>query len=95
MVAVAAAILAGAASAGQAQDSAALKFATVSPAEGPLTRACCHPWAARVNASGEPSVALDVRDGYVLANFGNVYDGAERRRPGGLGLQGTIAASSR
>jgi TRAP-type C4-dicarboxylate transport system substrate-binding protein len=57
-----------------AEEPARLKFATVSPAEGPLNVRLLHPWAARVNARGEPSVMLDVRDGYALGNFGNIYD---------------------
>jgi TRAP-type C4-dicarboxylate transport system substrate-binding protein len=60
--------------AASAEDSAALKFATVSPAQGPLNARLLHPWAARVNAHHEPSATLDVRDGYALANFGNLYD---------------------
>jgi TRAP-type C4-dicarboxylate transport system substrate-binding protein len=57
-----------------AQDGAPLKFATVSPVDGPLNMRLQHPWAARVNAHKEPSVMLDVRDGYALGNFGNIYD---------------------
>ena len=72
--AVAASVLAGLAPAASAQESAPLKFATVSPADGPLNVRLQHPWAARVNARGEASVMLDVRDGYALGNFGNIYD---------------------
>jgi TRAP-type C4-dicarboxylate transport system substrate-binding protein len=68
------AALAFGAAAVDAQETARLKFATVSPAEGPLNQRLQHPWAARVNARGEPSVMLDVRDGYALGNFGNIYD---------------------
>src|SRR5262245_34319248 len=57
-----------------AQEGAPLKFATVSPVDGPLNMRLQHPWATRVNAHKEPSVMLDVRDGYALGNFGNIYD---------------------
>ena len=60
--------------AASAEETAQLKFATVSPAQGPLNMRLLHPWAARVNAHREPSATLDVRDGYALANFGNLYD---------------------
>ena len=91
-IVVAAAALLGVSSAGFAQDSTKLKFATVSPAEGPLNVRVLHPWAERVNATGEASVALDVRDGYTLGNFGNIYDRVLNDVVQvASGLQGTIA----
>ena len=50
-----------------------LKFATVSPPQGPLNQRMLHPWAERVNKAGKGVVEVDVRDGYALANFGNIY----------------------
>ncbi len=61
------------ASAAIAADSVVLKFATVSPPQGPLNQRMLHPWAKRVNDAGKGVVELDVRDGYSLANFGNIY----------------------
>lgn len=51
-----------------------LKFATLSTADGPLNTRMLHPWAARVNAAGKGVVQLDVRDGFAIANYNNVYD---------------------
>lgn len=51
-----------------------LKFATLSQADGPLNARMLHPWAERVNAAGKGIVSIDVRDGFAIANYGNVYD---------------------
>jgi TRAP-type C4-dicarboxylate transport system substrate-binding protein len=51
-----------------------LKFATLSTADGPLNTRMLHPWAQRVNAAGKGIVRLDVRDGFAIANYNNVYD---------------------
>ena len=51
-----------------------LKFATLSTADGPLNTRMLHPWAERVNAAGKGVVKLDVRDGFAIANYNNVYD---------------------
>jgi len=59
--------------AGFAQEAVKLKFATLSPSEGPLNARALHPWAERVNAAGKGIVELDVRDGYAIANYDNVY----------------------
>jgi TRAP-type C4-dicarboxylate transport system substrate-binding protein len=55
-------------------DEVTLKFATLSQADGPLNSRMLHPWAERVNAAGKGIVQLDVRDGFAIANYGNVYD---------------------
>jgi TRAP-type C4-dicarboxylate transport system substrate-binding protein len=60
--------------AGSAEEAVKLKFATLSPGDGPLNARALHPWAARVNAAGEGIVELDVRDGYAIANYDNVYN---------------------
>lgn len=51
-----------------------LKFATLSTADGPLNTRMLHPWAERVNAAGKGIVKLDVRDGFAIANYNNIYD---------------------
>jgi TRAP-type C4-dicarboxylate transport system substrate-binding protein len=33
-----------------------------------------HPWAEAVNKDGAGVIHIDIRDGYAIANFGNVYD---------------------
>ena len=71
---------------------AQLKFATVSPPGGPLNNRVLHPWAEKVNASHEESVQLDVRDGYTLGNFANIYDRIMNDVVQvASGLQGTVA----
>ena len=57
-----------------ADDAITLKFATLSNADGPLNTRMLHPWAERVNAAGKGIVQLDVRDGFAIANYNNVYD---------------------
>ncbi len=66
--------LGGAATAARAQEAVTLKFATLSSADGPLNTRMLHPWAERVNAAGKGIVQLDVRDGFAIANYGNIYD---------------------
>jgi TRAP-type C4-dicarboxylate transport system substrate-binding protein len=58
----------------RADDAITLKFATLSNADGPLNTRMLHPWAERVNAAGKGIVQLDVRDGFAIANYNNVYD---------------------
>jgi TRAP-type C4-dicarboxylate transport system substrate-binding protein len=58
----------------RADDAITLKFATLSNADGPLNARMLHPWAERVNAAGKGIVQLDVRDGFAIANYNNVYD---------------------
>ena len=53
----------------RADEPVKLKFATLSPAEGPLNQRMLHPWAERVNAEGKGVVEIDVRDGFAVANF--------------------------
>ena len=55
-------------------DEITLKFATLSTADGPLNTRMLHPWAERVNAAGKGIVQLDVRDGFAIANYNNIYD---------------------
>jgi TRAP-type C4-dicarboxylate transport system substrate-binding protein len=57
-----------------AQEPVTLKFATLSTADGPLNQRMLHPWAARVNEAGKGVVQLDVRDGFAIANYNNIYD---------------------
>ncbi len=57
----------------RADEPIKLKFATLSPGEGPLNQRVLHPWAERVNAEGKGVVEIDVRDGFAIANFDNVY----------------------
>ncbi len=59
---------------GFADEPVKLKFATLSPGDGPLNMRALHPWADRVNAQGKGVVELDVRDGYAIANYDNVYN---------------------
>jgi TRAP-type C4-dicarboxylate transport system substrate-binding protein len=58
----------------RAEEPIVLKFATLSAADGPLNQRMLHPWADRVNAAGKGIVQLDVRDGFAIANFNNIYD---------------------
>jgi TRAP-type C4-dicarboxylate transport system substrate-binding protein len=54
-------------------DEVKLLFASVSPGGG-TNSGFFNRWAAKVNAAGTGVVAIDVRDGFQLANFVNVYD---------------------
>ena len=71
--ALAATLLLGVAAPARA-DEVTLKFATLSQADGPLNVRMLHPWAERVNAAGKGVVKIDVRDGFAIANYGNIYD---------------------
>ncbi|HEY3920028.1 MAG TPA: TRAP transporter substrate-binding protein [Stellaceae bacterium] len=55
-------------------DEIMLKFATLSTSDGPLNARMLHPWAERVNVAGKGVVQLDVRDGFAIANYNNIYD---------------------
>src|SRR5579871_6212162 len=72
--AVAVLFLLAVASPALADDAVTLKFATLSTADGPLNTRMLHPWAERVNAAGKGIVQLDVRDGFAIANYNNIYD---------------------
>jgi TRAP-type C4-dicarboxylate transport system substrate-binding protein len=61
-------------SAARAEEPVVLKFATLSTVDGPLNQRMLHPWAERVNAAGKGVVQLDVRDGFAIANYNNIYD---------------------
>ncbi len=58
----------------RAEEPVVLKFATLSTVDGPLNHRILHPWAERVNAAGKGTVQLDVRDGFAIANYNNIYD---------------------
>ena len=58
----------------RADEPVVLKFATLSTVDGPLNQRMLHPWAERVNAAGKGIVQLDVRDGFAIANYNNIYD---------------------
>ncbi len=55
-----------------AQD-ASLVFATLNVPGIPINSRFLHPWADGINKDGTGKIQLQVRDGYALANFGNVY----------------------
>lgn len=59
---------------GFTQEPMTLKFATLSPSDGPLNQRVLHRWAERVNAEAKGIVAIDVRDGFAVANFDNAYN---------------------
>jgi TRAP-type C4-dicarboxylate transport system substrate-binding protein len=50
-----------------------LIFATLNPANARISTELLHPWAERINKAGKGIISIDVRDGYTLANFENVY----------------------
>jgi TRAP-type C4-dicarboxylate transport system substrate-binding protein len=51
-----------------------LIFATLNPPGTPINDRMLHPWADAINKEGAGIIHLDVRDGYAIANFGNIYD---------------------
>ncbi|HXQ49745.1 MAG TPA: TRAP transporter substrate-binding protein [Stellaceae bacterium] len=64
-----------AAAAGSAiADETKLAFATVTPPGSVVNTQIILPWAKRINDEGKGVVAIDVREGPTLANFGNVYE---------------------
>jgi len=72
--ALAGALVLGAASPSLAQEATVLTFATLSPPDRPLNMRMLHPWAERVNAAGKGIVRINVRDGFAVANYNNIYD---------------------
>jgi TRAP-type C4-dicarboxylate transport system substrate-binding protein len=48
-------------------------FATVTAPTSPMAAQVLKPWAERVNEQGKGALALDIREGFTLANYGNVY----------------------
>jgi TRAP-type transport system periplasmic protein len=50
-----------------------LTFATVTPPPSPLAAQVLRPWAERVNEQGKGVLALDVREGFAIANYENIY----------------------
>lgn len=46
----------------------------MSPAGSPFSTEFFRPWADKIAADSHGTLTLDVRDGYAVANFGNVYD---------------------
>jgi TRAP-type C4-dicarboxylate transport system substrate-binding protein len=71
LVAAGIAVFAGSAN---AEDAAKLIFATVSPPGNALNVKVLLPWAKRIEGYGNGGVAVDVREGTALANYGNVRD---------------------
>lgn len=50
-----------------------LIFATLNPPTADMVVQVLHPWAQTINDRGSGILSLDVRDGFALANFDNVY----------------------
>ena len=48
-------------------------FATVTAPTSPMAAQVLKPWAERINEQGKGVIALDIREGFTLANYGNVY----------------------
>jgi len=46
----------------------------MSPAGSPFSNEFFRPWADKIAADAKGALTLDVRDGFAVANFGNVYD---------------------
>jgi TRAP-type C4-dicarboxylate transport system substrate-binding protein len=59
---------------GSAQAEDKLIFATLNPPGSRINTELLHTWANRINEQGKGVISIDVRDGYTLANFENVYD---------------------
>ena len=55
-------------------DEVKLIFVSLVPADSPVVQGAYHPWIERINAAGRGVVHIDERDGYALANLGNVYN---------------------
>ena len=70
LAAATAVCVAGAASAQETK----LIFATISPAGNAMNARVLIPWAKRVEEAGKGAVAMDIREGTTLANYGNVVD---------------------
>jgi TRAP-type transport system periplasmic protein len=51
-----------------------LIFATISPAGNAMNARVLIPWAKRVEEAGKGAVVMDIREGTVLANYGNILD---------------------
>jgi TRAP-type C4-dicarboxylate transport system substrate-binding protein len=71
--ALAAAALAFTAGSASAEETK-LIFATISPAGNAMNAKVLIPWAKRVEEAGKGAVAMDIREGTVLANYGNILD---------------------
>jgi TRAP-type C4-dicarboxylate transport system substrate-binding protein len=69
---LAAAAWLGVSAAANAQETKLL-FATVTAPTSAMAEQVLRPWAARVNEQGKGVLQLDVREGFALANYGNVY----------------------
>jgi TRAP-type C4-dicarboxylate transport system substrate-binding protein len=69
-----AAVLTAALLTGSAAAEERLIFATISPAGNAMNAKVLIPWAKRVEEAGKGAVAMDIRDGMVLANYGNILD---------------------
>jgi TRAP-type C4-dicarboxylate transport system substrate-binding protein len=74
LAASALAALCGVASLPAAADEVSLVLATALPPTNVMAQTVLHPWAARINAAGKGTLAIDVRDGMAIANLRNSYD---------------------
>jgi TRAP-type transport system periplasmic protein len=78
--------------AGPASAQVTLSLTTMSPPGSDFSAGFFRPWAERVNASAGGTVTVDPRDGYAIANYGNVYDRVTQDVVQiGWGMQGIIA----
>lgn len=50
-----------------------LIFATIAPADSLAAKGLIHPFADRINEAGKDVVQIDIRDGFAIANFDNIY----------------------
>jgi TRAP-type C4-dicarboxylate transport system substrate-binding protein len=71
--ALAATLALGLIGAAQAQETK-LIFATISPAGNAMNAKVLIPWAKVVEEAGKGAVAMDIREGTTLANYGNIRD---------------------
>src|SRR5262245_38954265 len=68
--AIAAVLIAGAPARAQTN----IIVTSMAPAGSPFSTDFFRPWADKIAADAKGTLALDVRDGFAVANFGNVYD---------------------
>jgi TRAP-type C4-dicarboxylate transport system substrate-binding protein len=69
-----------------------LILTTMTPPGGDFSAKFFHPWAERMTAASKGSLKIDARDGFAIANYGNVFDRVmEDVVQIGWGMQGTIA----
>ena len=56
-----------------AADEVRLNYATLAPPDSRVSQTVFHPWANRINEAGKGVIHLEIRDGFAIANFDNVY----------------------